>query len=160
MVWLVRLEELEVPSKSSMLKDQMLVYIDKSIVEDVKLIKKLKRVFSDLTKKELKKMMIEEYYPRNELQKIETELWNLTVKGIIIIGYTKHFQELALLFPGMVTPEYKKVECYIWGLMLETQGNVTSLKPTKIQEEIRMAHDLMDQVVRAKVAMDVDNKRK
>nr|GEU51909.1 hypothetical protein [Tanacetum cinerariifolium] len=32
--------------------------------------------------------------------------------------------------------------------------------PTKIQEAIRMAHDLMDQVVRAKAAKDADNKIK
>ncbi|GKA97984.1 hypothetical protein Tco_0825878 [Tanacetum coccineum] len=55
-------------------------------------------------------MMTEEYYPRNELQKMETELWNLTVKGTDIVGYTKRFQKLALLCPGMVTHEYKKVE--------------------------------------------------
>nr|GEV98734.1 putative reverse transcriptase domain-containing protein [Tanacetum cinerariifolium] len=43
---------------------------------------------------ELKKMMTIEYYSRNELQKIEQELWNLTVKGNDITGYTNHFYEL------------------------------------------------------------------
>ncbi|GJQ99389.1 hypothetical protein Tco_0522374 [Tanacetum coccineum] len=60
----------------------------------------------------------------------------------------------------MVTPEYIKVECYIWGLMEDIQGKVTSSKSTKIQEAIRIAHDLMDRVVRAKVAKDIDKKRK
>ncbi|GJU76335.1 putative reverse transcriptase domain-containing protein [Tanacetum coccineum] len=46
-----------------------------------------------------------------------------SVKGIDIIGYTKRFQELALLFPTMVTLEYKKIERYIWGLIEEIQGN-------------------------------------
>ncbi|GJX94995.1 reverse transcriptase domain-containing protein [Tanacetum coccineum] len=41
-----------------------------------------------------------------------------------------------------------------------SDGKVTSSKPTKIQEAIRMAHKLMDQVVRAKAAKDADNKRK
>ncbi|GJZ13653.1 hypothetical protein Tco_0548883 [Tanacetum coccineum] len=59
----------------------------------------------------------------------------------------------------MVTPEYKKVERYIWGLTKYIQGKVASLKPSKIQEAICMAHDLMDQVVRAKIAKDSDNKR-
>ncbi|GJZ31026.1 hypothetical protein Tco_0576073 [Tanacetum coccineum] len=36
---------------------------------------------------------------------------------------------------------------------------VTALKKTKIQEAIRMARDLMDQVVRDKVAKDADNKK-
>ncbi|GJZ46716.1 reverse transcriptase domain-containing protein [Tanacetum coccineum] len=40
------------------------------------------------------------------------------------------------------------------------EGNVTSSNPTKIQEAIHMAYDLMDQVVQAKAAKGVDNKRK
>ncbi|GKC92416.1 putative reverse transcriptase domain-containing protein [Tanacetum coccineum] len=35
-----------------------------------------------MTWKALMKLMIEVYYPRNEIQKMETELWNLTVKGL------------------------------------------------------------------------------
>ncbi|GKD57361.1 putative ribonuclease H-like domain-containing protein [Tanacetum coccineum] len=46
------------------------------------------------------------------------------------------------------------------GLREDIKGKVTASKPTKIQEAICMAHDLMDQVVRAKVAKDADNKRK
>ncbi|GJQ99137.1 hypothetical protein Tco_0522122 [Tanacetum coccineum] len=42
--------------------------------------------------------------------KMETELWNLSDKGINIVCYTKRFQELALLCPIMVTPEYKKIK--------------------------------------------------
>nr|GEV47985.1 hypothetical protein [Tanacetum cinerariifolium] len=34
------------------------------------------------------KLMTEVYYPRNEVQKIETELWNLTVKGNDLTAYT------------------------------------------------------------------------
>nr|GEV96836.1 hypothetical protein [Tanacetum cinerariifolium] len=66
--------------------------------------------------------------------------------------------ELALLYPGMVTLEYKKVERYIWGLTEDIQGKVTSSRPTKIQESIRMAYNLMDQVVRAMVVKDADTK--
>ncbi|GJR43948.1 putative reverse transcriptase domain-containing protein [Tanacetum coccineum] len=91
---------------------------------------------------------------------METELWNLSAKGIDIVGYTKHFQVLALLCPIIVTPKYKKIERYIWGLRDDIQGNVTSSKPIKIQESIRMAHDLMDQVMRSKVTKGGDNKRK
>ncbi|GJY17129.1 hypothetical protein Tco_0388620 [Tanacetum coccineum] len=68
--------------------------------------------------------------------------------------------ELALLYPGMVMLEYKKAERYIWGLTEDIQGKVTASKPTKTQEAIRLVHDLMDQVVRAKVVKDADNKRK
>ncbi|GJZ60413.1 hypothetical protein Tco_0616229 [Tanacetum coccineum] len=68
---------------------------------------------SHVATKELKQMMTDEYCPRNEVQKMETELWNLSVKGTDIVGYTKCFQELALLYPTMVTPEYKNIKRYI-----------------------------------------------
>nr|XP_043619907.1 uncharacterized protein LOC122591725 [Erigeron canadensis] len=112
----------------------------------------------------LKEMMRNEYCPRSEVQKQEIEFWHHTVKGTDIMSYTTRFNELVTLCPGMVTPEYKKIERYIWGLPPSIQGNVTSSKPTTIQETIRLSHDLMDQVIRhtAKNAdqRTNDNKRK
>ena len=63
-----------------------------------------------LTWEELKIMLLEEYCPRGEVQKLEQEFWNLTMKGSEIQAYTTRFTELAVLCPGMVSPEYKKVE--------------------------------------------------
>ncbi|GJW16868.1 putative reverse transcriptase domain-containing protein [Tanacetum coccineum] len=40
---------------------------------------------------ELMKLMTEVYYPRNEVQKMETELWNLAVKGNDLTAYTRSF---------------------------------------------------------------------
>ncbi|GKD86235.1 hypothetical protein Tco_1357389 [Tanacetum coccineum] len=37
--------------------------------------------------KKLKKMITKEYCPRNELQKMEIEFWNLSFEGIDITGY-------------------------------------------------------------------------
>ncbi|GJT17275.1 putative reverse transcriptase domain-containing protein [Tanacetum coccineum] len=110
---------------------------------------------------EFKKMMINEYCPRNELQRMEQELWNLTVKGDDIARYTNSFHELTVMCPTMVTSEYKKIKRYIWGLPKRIQGNVTSSKPATIHEAIRMAHNLMDQVVRANATRSIEaNKRK
>ena len=61
-------------------------------------------------------MMMEEYYPRGEVQKLEQVLWNLTMVGSDIVAYTNSFSDLAALCPGMVTQESKKIEKYIWGL--------------------------------------------
>ena len=63
-----------------------------------------------LTWEELKVMLLEEYCPRSEVQKLEQEFWNLTMKGSDIQAYTTRFTELAVLCPGMVSPKYKKVE--------------------------------------------------
>nr|GEW65657.1 hypothetical protein [Tanacetum cinerariifolium] len=50
----------------------------------------------------LVKLMTEVYCSRNEIQKMETELWNLTVKGNDLTAYTQRFQELILLCTRMV----------------------------------------------------------
>ncbi|GJZ84365.1 putative reverse transcriptase domain-containing protein, partial [Tanacetum coccineum] len=42
---------------------------------------------------ELTKLMTEVYCPRNEIQKMETELWNLTVKGNDLTAYTRRSAE-------------------------------------------------------------------
>ncbi|GKA53616.1 putative reverse transcriptase domain-containing protein [Tanacetum coccineum] len=58
----------------------------------------------------LMRLMTEVYCPRNEIQKMETELWNLTVKGNDLTAYTQRFQELILLCTRMVPDEEDKVE--------------------------------------------------
>ncbi|GJT96441.1 putative reverse transcriptase domain-containing protein [Tanacetum coccineum] len=72
---------------------------------------------------ELMKLMTEVYCPRNEIQKMETELWNLTVKGNGLTAYTQRFQELILLCTRMVPDEEDRVERFIRGLPDNIQGN-------------------------------------
>ncbi|GJY65260.1 putative reverse transcriptase domain-containing protein [Tanacetum coccineum] len=94
---------------------------------------------------ELMKLMTEVYCPRNEIQKMETELWNLTVKGNDLAAYTRRFQELVLLCTRMVPDEEDKVERFIGGLPDNIQGNVIAAEPTRLQDAIRVANNLMDQ---------------
>ncbi|GKB27455.1 hypothetical protein Tco_0866856 [Tanacetum coccineum] len=69
--------------------------------------------------------------------------------------------ELAVMCPTMVTPEYKKIERYIWGLFEKFQGNVTSSKLTTIHEVVTMAPGLVDQAVWGKaIRISDSNKRK
>jgi hypothetical protein len=69
-----------------------------------------------LSWEQLKEMMLKEYCPQTELQKLEAEFWNLTMEGAEIRAYTSRFNDLARLVPRMVTPEYARIERYIWGL--------------------------------------------
>ena len=62
---------------------------------------------------DFKEMMIAEYCPRNEVQKMETEFWNLAVKGVDIAAYTERYHELSTLCPEMVSTTRKKIERYI-----------------------------------------------
>ncbi|GJX39084.1 putative reverse transcriptase domain-containing protein [Tanacetum coccineum] len=73
--------------------------------------------------KELMKLMAEVYCPRNEIQKMESELWNLTVKNNDLAAYTQRFQELTMLCTKMVPEEEDQVEKFIGGLHDNIQGN-------------------------------------
>ncbi|GJY63260.1 putative reverse transcriptase domain-containing protein [Tanacetum coccineum] len=85
---------------------------------------------------EVRKWMTEEFCPRSVLQRLEQELYNLKLKGTDIDGYTNRFHELALLCPRMVEPEQVKVEQYIRGLSKNIRGDVTSSRPTGIDEAV------------------------
>ncbi|GJW49494.1 putative reverse transcriptase domain-containing protein [Tanacetum coccineum] len=107
----------------------------------------------------LMRLMTEVYCPRNEIQKMETELWNLTVKGNDLTAYTQRFQELILLCTRMVPDEEDKVERFIGGLPDNIQGNVIAAEPTKLQDAIRIANNLMDQKLKG-YARSAKNKRR
>ncbi|GKB09656.1 putative reverse transcriptase domain-containing protein, partial [Tanacetum coccineum] len=105
----------------------------------------------------LMRLMTEVYCPRNEIQKMETELWILTVKGNDLTAYTQRFQELILLCTRMVLDEEEKVEIFIGGLPDNIQGNVITAEPTKLQDAIRIANNLMDQKLKG-YARSAENK--
>ncbi|GJR14261.1 putative reverse transcriptase domain-containing protein [Tanacetum coccineum] len=108
---------------------------------------------------ELMKLMTEVYCPRNEVQKMETELWNLVVKGNDLTAYTRRFQELVLLCTRMVPNEEDKVKRFVGGLPDNIQGNVIAAEPTKLQDAIRVANNLMDQKLKG-YARSAENKRR
>ncbi|GKE95799.1 putative reverse transcriptase domain-containing protein, partial [Tanacetum coccineum] len=53
----------------------------------------------------MKQLMTAEFWPIEEIQRMEHELWNLKVKEYDIVAYTQRFNELALMCPRMVEPE-------------------------------------------------------
>ncbi|GKB29672.1 putative reverse transcriptase domain-containing protein, partial [Tanacetum coccineum] len=75
--------------------------------------------------RELMKLISEVYCPRNEIQKMESELWNLTMKNNDLAAYTQRFQELTMLCTKMVHEEEERVERYIGGLPDNIQGPCT-----------------------------------
>ncbi|GKE05052.1 reverse transcriptase domain-containing protein, partial [Tanacetum coccineum] len=53
---------------------------------------------------DFKFMMIKEFCPSHEMQKLETELWNHAIVGAGHAAYTDRFHELTWLVPHLVTP--------------------------------------------------------
>ncbi|GKD62689.1 putative reverse transcriptase domain-containing protein, partial [Tanacetum coccineum] len=95
-----------------------------------------------------------------EIQRLEYELWNLRVKEYNIVAYTKRFNELALMCPRMVKPESVKVDAYIRGLSKNIKGEVTSSRPTNLNEAMCMAHKLMEQNLPARDERIMEGKKR
>ncbi|GKF88784.1 reverse transcriptase domain-containing protein, partial [Tanacetum coccineum] len=97
---------------------------------------------------EFKKLLIKKQCPRTEVHKMEDEFYHLTVKGNDLKTYLRRFQELATLYPTMVSDFEKMMEVYIKGLPRNIKGNVTTSKPQTLEEAINIAHRLIDQVTK------------
>ncbi|GKD10752.1 hypothetical protein Tco_1190437 [Tanacetum coccineum] len=71
-----------------------------------------------------------------KIKKIETEMWNLKVKGTDVVAYSGRFQQLALMCFRMFLEEIDKIEKYIGGLPDMIHGSVKASKPKTMQEAI------------------------
>nr|GFB47482.1 hypothetical protein [Tanacetum cinerariifolium] len=110
--------------------------------------------------KTLMKMMTEKYCPRNEIRKLEMELWDLKVKGTDLASYTQRFQELALLCGRIFSEETDKIEKYVRGLPDMIHGSVVASKPKTMQEAIEITTELMDKKIRTFAERETASKRK
>ncbi|GKA17365.1 putative reverse transcriptase domain-containing protein [Tanacetum coccineum] len=109
----------------------------------------------------VKAMMTTEYCPATEIQRMEQELWTLTLKGDDIEAYNNRFHELVLMCPELVSTESKKIKKYIRGFPERIKGNITSSKPATLHEAINMARELVEQSVQGRAArIGESNKRK
>nr|GFA76696.1 hypothetical protein [Tanacetum cinerariifolium] len=82
----------------------------------------------------LKRMITNKYCPRGEIQKLESEYWNLKVKA--------------------------KVERYISGLPDIIHGSVKASKPQSMQEAIKFVTELMDKRMLTHAERQAEHKRK
>ncbi|GJU01417.1 putative reverse transcriptase domain-containing protein [Tanacetum coccineum] len=109
----------------------------------------------------IKDMMTTEYCPSTEIQRMEQELWTLTLKGDDIEAYNNFFHELVLMCPELVSTERKKIEKYIHGFPKRIKGNITSSKPATLHDAFIMGHELVEQAVQGRATrIGESNKRK
>ncbi|GJT56436.1 putative reverse transcriptase domain-containing protein [Tanacetum coccineum] len=81
-------------------------------------------------------MMTEKYCPRNEIKKLEIEIWDLKVK------------------------ESDKIEKYVGGLPDMIQGSGSSTKPKTMQDAVEITTELMDKKIRTFAERQTESKRK
>ncbi|GJR71834.1 reverse transcriptase domain-containing protein [Tanacetum coccineum] len=96
---------------------------------------------------DFKALLVEEFCPSNEMEKLELELWNHKMVGGNHAAYTDRFHELARLVPHMVTPESSRIKRYVAGLAPEIRGMVKATQPTTIQNEVLRAGILTDEAI-------------
>ncbi|GJY30377.1 putative reverse transcriptase domain-containing protein [Tanacetum coccineum] len=97
---------------------------------------------------DFKFMMIQEFCPSHEMQKLESELWNHAMVGAGHAAYTDRFHELARLVPHLVTPVSRMIERYMYGLAPQIREMVTATEPKTIQKDVHISSALTDEAVR------------
>ncbi|GJZ39637.1 reverse transcriptase domain-containing protein [Tanacetum coccineum] len=97
---------------------------------------------------DFKILMREELCPSNEMQMLETELWNHAMVKAGHAAYTDRFHELARLVAHLVTPENKKIERYVYGLAPQIRGKVAVTEPKTMQKAVQLAGALTDEAIR------------
>ncbi|GJV01357.1 putative reverse transcriptase domain-containing protein, partial [Tanacetum coccineum] len=97
---------------------------------------------------DFKCMMIQEFCPSHEMQKLESELWNHAMVGAGHAAYTDRFHELARLVPHLVTPESRMIERYVYGLAPQIRGMVAATEPKSMQKAVQISGALTDEAVR------------
>ncbi|GJZ68275.1 hypothetical protein Tco_0631515, partial [Tanacetum coccineum] len=89
-----------------------------------------------------------EFCPNNEMQKLESELWNHAMVGAGHAAYTDRFHELARLVPHLVTPESRMIERYMYGLVPQIRKMVAATEPKNIQKAIQISGALTDEAMK------------
>nr|GEX46114.1 putative reverse transcriptase domain-containing protein [Tanacetum cinerariifolium] len=97
---------------------------------------------------DFKLMMIQEFCPSHEMQKLESELWNHPMVGASHVAYTDRFHKLARLVLYLVTLESRMIKRYVYGLALKNYGMVAEIEPKTIQKAVQISGALTDEAVR------------
>ncbi|GJT52069.1 putative reverse transcriptase domain-containing protein, partial [Tanacetum coccineum] len=108
---------------------------------------------------DFKALLVEEFYPSNEMKKLENEFWNHTMVGANHVAYTNRFHELAKLVPHLVTPGSSRIKRYIHGLAPQICGMLRATQPTTIQSAILTDGILTNEVVRCGTLTKGNDKR-
>ncbi|GKE18743.1 putative reverse transcriptase domain-containing protein [Tanacetum coccineum] len=107
---------------------------------------------------DFKFMMIQEFCPSHEMQKLESVLWNHAMVGAGHAAYTDRFHELASLVPHLVTPESRMIERYVYGLAPQIRRMVAATEPKTIQKAVQISGALTDEAVRNRLINKVEKR--
>ncbi|XP_076897141.1 uncharacterized protein LOC143550368 [Bidens hawaiensis] len=86
-----------------------------------------------------KAMILKKFCPINEMDQIQTKLWNHKVVGTNLKEYDTKFLEYCRIVPQLVTPEINKVTRYIYGLPIEIRDLVCSDTPSTTESVMELS---------------------
>nr|GEV48733.1 hypothetical protein [Tanacetum cinerariifolium] len=72
----------------------------------------------------------------------------------------ERFQEITMMCTKMVPEEKDQVEKFIRGLPDNIQGNIIVAEPMRLQDDVRIAKNLMDQMLKGYAVKNTENKRR
>nr|GEU75651.1 putative reverse transcriptase domain-containing protein [Tanacetum cinerariifolium] len=97
----------------------------------------------------LTKLMAEVYCPRNEIQRMESKIWNLTMKNNDLAAYSQRFQELTMMRTKMALEEEDRVEKFIGGadrsFVSTTFSTLLDITPDTL--EVSYVVELADRII-------------
>nr|GEW20675.1 reverse transcriptase domain-containing protein [Tanacetum cinerariifolium] len=117
-------------------------------------------VANAMTWTNLRKKMTDKYCLSGEIKNLEVKLWNLEVKGTVVVTYNQRCQELALMHDRMFLEESDKIEGYIDGLPDMIYESVMASKLKTMQDVIEFTTELMDKKIKTFTERHTKNKRK
>ncbi|KAI3805336.1 hypothetical protein L1987_27625 [Smallanthus sonchifolius] len=108
---------------------------------------------------DLKTLVIKNFYPRNEIEKVEREFLGLKAGIMTHRQYTTRFNELARLVPHLVTTEERKIACYIQGLSDQVRTYVMANARTTYDSVVELSGVVFDDLALNVVAIEEPKKK-
>ncbi|KAJ0515365.1 putative transcription factor interactor and regulator CCHC(Zn) family [Helianthus annuus] len=96
---------------------------------------------------DFKELIREEYCPRDEIQKLENEYYDLKMVGSEIEAYVKRSYELADMCPNLSRPMSRRIELFVKGLPSRVKSLVTAAHLNDLTQIVRLPHKIVDQEV-------------
>ncbi|KAJ0614029.1 putative transcription factor interactor and regulator CCHC(Zn) family [Helianthus annuus] len=106
-----------------------------------------------LSWEELKQLMMEEFCPPHEQQKLEEEFWALKQVGDDNLAYTTRFKQLSFVVPHLVLTVDRMIKKYIHGLPPTMRDTIEAAQLDNIEAVYRLAASLNNNHVRDKQAV-------
>ncbi|GJW80833.1 reverse transcriptase domain-containing protein [Tanacetum coccineum] len=162
--WIEKMET--VIDNSGCAKNQKVKYVASSLVNkaltwwNTQVQARGREAANSMSWNNFKALLVEEFCPSNDMERLENEFWNHKMIGANHVGYMDRFHELAKLVPHLVTPESARIKRYMAGLALEIRGMLKATQPATIQSAILKVGILTDEAVSNRTLTKSSEKRK